>query len=55
MRGGAKPDIRRIKQGATLVEQGSASDELFLLLNGVLVVEVEGEQLARGRPRCGAR
>ena len=50
MRGGAKPDIRRIKQDKTLVEQGSASDELFLLLNGVLVVEVDGEPLAEVGP-----
>ena len=50
MRGGKKPDIRRIKEGKTLVEQGSMSDELFLLLNGVLVVEVDGEQLAELGP-----
>lgn len=50
MRGGAKPDIRRIKQGRSLVEQGSASSELFLLLNGVLVVDVDGEPLAEVGP-----
>ena len=50
MRGGAKPDIRRIKEGKTLVEQGSESKELFLLLNGVLVVEVDGEPLAELGP-----
>jgi CRP-like cAMP-binding protein len=50
MRGGAKPDIRRIKQDKTLVEQGSPTDELFLLLNGVLVVEVDGEPLAEVGP-----
>ncbi len=50
MRGGKKPDIRRVKEGKTLVEQGSASDELYLLLNGVLVVEVDGEKLAELGP-----
>lgn len=50
MRGGKKPDIRRIKEGKTLVEQGAVNDELFLLLNGVLVVEVDGEQLAELGP-----
>ncbi len=50
MRGGKKPDVRRIKEGKALVEQGSVSDELFLLLNGVLVVEVDGEQLAEVGP-----
>ena len=50
MRGGKKPEVRRIKEGGVLVEQGSVSDELFLLLNGVLVVEVDGEQLAEVGP-----
>ncbi len=50
MRGDHKPEIRRIAEGSTLVEQGSASDELFLLLNGVLVVEVNGEQVAELGP-----
>ena len=50
MRGNHKPEIRRISEGSTLVDQGSASDELFLLLNGVLVVEVDGEKLAELGP-----
>jgi len=50
MRGGKKPEIRRIKEGKTLVEQGSESDEMFLLLNGVLVVEVDGEKIAELGP-----
>ena len=50
MRGDKKPDIRRVKEGKTLVEQGSSSDELYLLLNGVLVVEVDGETLAELGP-----
>jgi hypothetical protein len=50
MRGGKQPDIRRVKEGKTLVEQGSTSDELYLLLNGVLVVEVDGEPLAELGP-----
>ena len=50
MRGGKKPDIRRVKEGATLVQQGAMSDELLLLLNGVLVVEVDGEKLAELGP-----
>ncbi|MEO7369884.1 MAG: cyclic nucleotide-binding domain-containing protein, partial [Ilumatobacteraceae bacterium] len=51
MRGSAKPDIRRVKLGKTLVEQGSGdSGELFLLLNGVLAVEVDGEAIAEIGP-----
>jgi hypothetical protein len=45
MRGGATPDIRTIETGKTLVEQGDAGSELFLLLDGVLSVEVGGEKL----------
>jgi Cyclic nucleotide-binding domain len=50
MRGDKKPDIRRVKEGKTLVEQGSSSNEMFLLLNGVLVVEVDGEKVAELGP-----
>ncbi len=50
MRGGKKPHIRRVKEGKTLVEQGASGDELFLLLNGVMVVEVDGEPLAEVGP-----
>ncbi len=50
MRGGEKPSIRRVKQGSALVEQGQAGDELFLLLNGVLDVEVGGEVIAEVGP-----
>lgn len=50
MRGGAKPRIRGVKQGTTLVEQGEAGAELLLLLDGVLAVEVDGEPLAEVGP-----
>jgi hypothetical protein len=50
MRGGAKPAIRKLKAGATLVEQGEAGSEVFLLLDGVLRVEHDGERLAEYGP-----
>jgi len=50
MRGGAKPTIREIKSGKVLAEQGADDSELYLLLNGVLVVEVDGEPLAELGP-----
>jgi hypothetical protein len=50
MRGDKKPEIHRVKEGKTLVEQGSVGDDLYLLLNGVLVVEVDGEKLAELGP-----
>jgi hypothetical protein len=50
MRGGAKPEVRRLKQGAVLTEQGDAGDELYLVLDGVLAVEVDGNVIAEVGP-----
>ena len=46
MRGNAKPKVRKVKQGKTLTEQGEEGAELFLLLDGVLTVEVDGDPVA---------
>ncbi|MFN2607113.1 MAG: cyclic nucleotide-binding domain-containing protein [Acidimicrobiales bacterium] len=46
MKAGKKPRIRKLGAGDTLVEQGDPGDSLFLLLDGVLDVEVGGEKLA---------
>ncbi|HYN36712.1 MAG TPA: cyclic nucleotide-binding domain-containing protein [Actinomycetota bacterium] len=50
MRGGAKPKIKKLAEGQTLVEQGQPGDDMFLLLDGVLTVEVDGEPLAELGP-----
>jgi hypothetical protein len=50
MRGGAKVAIRKVKEGRALVEQGDPGSELFVVLDGVLVVEVDGEQVAEVGP-----
>jgi hypothetical protein len=50
MRGGEKPTIGTLKAGELLVEQGSPGNEVFLLLDGVLVMEVDGEPLAELGP-----
>jgi hypothetical protein len=50
MKAGEKPDIRKVKKGKLLTEQGTPGDELFLLLDGVLSVEVDGEVLAELGP-----
>jgi hypothetical protein len=50
MRGGATPTIRTVETGGMLAEQGTRGDQLYLLLNGVLVVEVDGQQLAELGP-----
>jgi Cyclic nucleotide-binding domain len=46
MRGGEKPTVRKLKEGALLTEQGQHGDEVFLLLNGVVAVLVDGEPIA---------
>lgn len=50
MRGGAKPNVQTVRVGTTLVEQGETGAELFLLLDGLLAVEVDGEPLAEVGP-----
>ena len=45
MRGGAKPKVRKLKEGQVLVEQDQLGKELYLLLDGVLSVDVDGESL----------
>ena len=50
MRGGTKPSVRTVKQGRTVIEQGADDTDLFLLLNGVVAVEVDGESVAELGP-----
>jgi hypothetical protein len=50
MRGGARPAIRKVDAGKTLVQQGEGGNDLFLLLDGILSVEVNGEALAEIGP-----
>jgi hypothetical protein len=50
MQSGAAPDRKRLAAGDTLVEQGEPGDKLYLLLDGVLGVEVDGEEVAEVGP-----
>jgi hypothetical protein len=50
MRGGEKPNVRTYKSGSVLTEQGTPGDDVFLLLNGVVGVEVDGEPIAEVGP-----
>jgi len=50
MSGGAKPQIRTLKQGEYLVRQGDPGDSIFLLLDGVLSVTMDGEGVAEVGP-----
>ena len=50
MREGAASKPKRLEIDNTLVEQGDPGDELYLLLDGVLAVEVDGETVAEVGP-----
>lgn len=50
MRGGRKPRIRTLEAGGTLTTQGADGDELYLLLDGVLDVDVDGRTVAQVGP-----
>jgi len=50
MRGGARPAIRKLATGEVLTEQGQPGDDIYLLLNGILGVWVDGTQAAQLGP-----
>jgi hypothetical protein len=50
MRGSKKARIRTLKEGDSLVEQGKPGSEVFLILDGMFVVEVDGEKVAEIGP-----
>jgi len=50
MRGGGKPKVRKVAEGEDLITQGESGTEMFLLLDGVLDVLVDGELVAEIGP-----
>lgn len=50
MQGGSVPARRTLEPDDTLVEQGEPGDVLYLLLDGVLAVEVDGKDVAEIGP-----
>lgn len=50
MRAGKKPRVQALKAGAHLTEQGQQADEIYLLLDGLLQVEVDGNVVAEVGP-----
>ena len=50
MRAGERPELRRLDEGELLTRQGEDGDELYLLLDGVVTVEVDDEPLAELGP-----
>jgi Cyclic nucleotide-binding domain len=47
---GSNPPFRKLAAGDTLVEQGEPGDELFLLFDGVLAVEIDGQTVTEVGP-----
>jgi hypothetical protein len=50
MQGGKKPKIRTIKEGESLVEQGKPGTEIYLVLDGMFLVEVDGQKVGEIGP-----
>jgi hypothetical protein len=50
MHGAGRPRVARFAPGALITEQGSAGSEVFLVLDGVVRVEVDGDRLAEYGP-----
>jgi hypothetical protein len=48
--GEGKPKVRKLKEGATLTRQGEEADSIYLLLDGVVQVEVDGQPVANLGP-----
>ncbi|MBJ7594903.1 MAG: cyclic nucleotide-binding domain-containing protein [Candidatus Dormibacteraeota bacterium] len=50
MRGGSKPSMGTLRKDQTLVSEGDSGSDVFLLLDGVLTVEVKGAVLGQLGP-----
>jgi hypothetical protein len=50
MQGDAQPSVRKVRPGATVTEQGEPGDELYLILDGMMTVEVDKRAVAEVGP-----
>ena len=50
MQGGRRPAIRRIEEGDALLKQGEEGNEIFLILDGIVSIDVDGEVVAEAGP-----
>ena len=50
MRGGGKPVIRSLDAGETLIQQGEAATQVYLILDGMFTVEVDGREVGEIGP-----
>jgi Cyclic nucleotide-binding domain len=50
MQAGREPDVRRVDAGSTVTVQGQPGNEIFLVLDGMLAVEVDGKRVTEVGP-----
>ena len=50
MHGGAKPSVRMVEPGEMLMMQGEAATQVYLILDGMFAVEVDGRDVAEIGP-----
>jgi hypothetical protein len=50
MHGDKKPKVRTLNEGESLVEQGKPGSEIFLVLDGMFTVEVDGQKIGEVGP-----
>ena len=50
MSGKSKPHIARLRPGESITRQGEPGDRLYLILNGVFIVEVDGKKIGEAGP-----
>ncbi len=50
MGGGTKPKVRTIAEGENLVRQGESGTDVYLILDGIFMVEVDGNVVAEIGP-----
>ena len=50
MHGGAKPEVKTVEAGGVLMTQGEAGTDVYLILDGMFVVEVDGNDVAEIGP-----
>jgi Cyclic nucleotide-binding domain len=50
MNGSDKPKIRKVPAGSVIIEQGAEGHDIFLVLDGVVRIEVDGDRLAEYGP-----
>ncbi|HKH87902.1 MAG TPA: cyclic nucleotide-binding domain-containing protein, partial [Acidimicrobiales bacterium] len=50
MRGGPKPEIRTFAAGTVITEQGQPGKDVYLVLDGIVRIEVDGQRIAEYGP-----